>query len=207
MKAKITAGVIAALTFVVGVPALAFAQSANVDFTQSINPGVLSTDFRNASNVVVGAPSFGLNAASVSLSQQTVTGTFGTNTQRISVNNPGAANNGWSLAIAATGGATATWTAGSNTYKFNGTAAEGRLTLDPSVAALSVSSPATSTGISLGTQAAFASSTPVSLLTAASGSDDVWSGYITDVGVSQTVPASQPAGSYTFSLTQTVTAL
>ncbi len=207
MKARITAGVIAAITIVVGVPTLAFAQSANVDFTQSINPGVLSTDFRDAGNSVVASPSFGLNAASVSLSQQTVTGTFGSNTQRITVNNPGAANDGWSLAIAATSGASATWTSGANTYKFNGTAAEGRLTLDPSLATLTVSSPATTTGVTLGTQAAFASATPVTLINAAAGSDNVWSGYITGVGVSQTVPASQTAGSYTFSLTQTVTAL
>ena len=53
--------------------------------------------------------------------------------------------------------------------------------------------------------AAFSAATPITLLTAAAGSEDVWNGYVTGIGLSQVIPASAPVGTYTINLTQTVT--
>lgn len=190
---------------IVGAPAAHAALTTNSTLSQSIGSGTLSTSIRDGSGVVVASPSFSLASTTVSTSTQTATGTWGSSTQRITVDNPGGANNGWTLSLAATGGASATWVSGGNTYTFNGSAATGQLTIDPSVATLTVAT-GTTTGVTKGTSAAFSGATPITLLTAAGSSDDIWNGYITGVGVSQTIPASQPAGTYTISLTQTVTA-
>lgn len=46
------------------------ATTANSKLSQTINPGVLSTDIRNSSNVVVNNPTFSMAAKTVSFSQQ-----------------------------------------------------------------------------------------------------------------------------------------
>lgn len=181
------------------------ATTATSQLSQSISAGVLSTSIRDASGVVVASPSFSMSSGVASTSTQTTTGTFGSNSQRITVDNPGGANNGWVLALAATGGAGTTWTSGGNTYAYNGTATTGQLSIDPSVATLTVAS-GTSTGITKGTAATFSAATPITLLTAANTASTIWNGYITGVGASQIIPASQAIGTYTLNLTQTVTA-
>lgn len=178
--------------------------SANSQLTQQINNGVLSTDVRNASNAIVPSPSFAMSAVSVSTSQQTATGTLGSNSQRISVDNPGGATNGWTLALNATTPGTGTWTAGANTYAYNGSAATGQLTVDPSMATLTVNT-GTNTGITKGTSSAFTGSTAITLMTAGSTASQIWNGYLTGIGMSQAIPASQPSGAYTINLTQTAT--
>ncbi len=206
MTKKILA-IVAILLIAVGSSTAAYAAlTATSTLSQTITAGTLSTDIRNGSNVIVGSPSFSMNSATLSTSQQTVTGTFGTSTQRVSVDNPGGANSGWTLALNATTPGTGVWTSGGNTYAYNGTAAAGQLTVNPSVSTLSVLT-GNGTNIAKGTSTAFTSTTPITLLTAAAGADDIWNGYLTGVGLSQTIPASQPAGTYTISMTQTVTAL
>lgn len=191
---------------VVGTPA-AYAQlTTGSTLSQGITAGTLSTSIRNSSNVVVSSPSFTMSSVSASTSVQTSTGTFGDNSQRITVDNPGGANNGWVLSLAATGGATATWTSGGDSYAFNGTTTTGQLTIDPAASTLTPASGNTVTGITKGTQATFSGANPITLLTAGSTSEDVWNGYITGVGVSQLIPASQAVGTYTIDLTQTVAA-
>ena len=182
------------------------ATTASSQLSQSVGAGSLSTSIRDSSGSVVSSPSFAMNAATISTSTQTVTGTFGSSSQRITVDNPGGATNGWTLALAATTGATATWTSGGNTYAFNGTSTTGQLTVDPSVSTLTVTSPATSTGITKGTASTFTAATPITLLTASSSADTIWNGYITGVGLSQVIPASQASGTYVINMTQTVTA-
>lgn len=189
----------------IGAPAAMAALTANSQLTQQINAGTLSTDIRDAAGAVVATPSFAMSAVSLSNSQQTSTGTFGSNTQRITVDNPGGANNGWTLALNATTPGTGTWTSGANTYAYNGTAATGQLTVNPTPSVLTAATGAT-TNITKGTAAAFSGTTPVTLLTAAAASDDIWNGYLTGVGLSQTIPASQQGGAYTLNMTQTVTA-
>lgn len=204
-KQLITASVTVLVGVAVLTPFAYAATTANSTLTQSITAGALSTDVRNGSNGVVAAPSFAMSAATVSTSQQTVSGTFGTAAQRISVDNPGGANNGWTLTLNATTPGTGTWTSGANSYAYNGTAAAGQLTVDPSVANLT-SSVGASTGITKGSSAAFSGTNAITLLNAAAASDDIWNGYLTGVGLSQTIPGATPAGSYSLSVTQTVTA-
>lgn len=179
--------------------------TADSTLTQSLSAGVISTDIRDAGGSIVVSPLFAMSPATVSNVQETVTGTFGSNSQRISIDNPGGANNGWTLTWNATTPGTGVWTSGGNTYPYNSSAALGRMTVNPAAGTLTpvVGS---STGITLGTSASFTGTDPITLLTAASNSDDVWNGYVTGIGLVQTIPASQPAGSYSISMTQTVTA-
>lgn len=194
----------------VAVPGAVFAATtADSQLTQQINAGVLSTSIRDASGVVVGSPSFAMSAVSVSTSLQTSTGTFGSNTQRITADNPGASNSGFTLTLAATNGISSTWEDGVKTYPYNAaTAASGQLTINPTAGTLTPTSPATSTGITLGSSATYVSGSVdvITLLNAAAGSDDIWNGYVTGVGVSQTIPAFTAAGNYTLDMTQTITA-
>lgn len=177
--------------------------------TQSVTPGTLTTDIRDASYVAVASPTFGMSTLNISNDCQTSTGTYGSAAQRIYVDNPGGANNGWTLSIAATGGASANWVSGGNNYDFDDPAGSGctsgQLTLDPSVGTVTASA-GTTTAITKGSSAAFNSNSSTTLLTAAAGSDDIFRGYLTGVGVSQKVPASKPAGNYAIDLTQTIVA-
>jgi len=182
------------------------ALTANSTLSQTITNGTLSTDVRDGSNVVVGSPSFSMAALNVATSQQSTTGTFGSGTQRISIDNPGGANNGFSLTLNATTPGTGVWTSGGNTYAYNGTAAAGRLTVDPSVSTWTALV-GTTTSITKGTSTAFTASAPITLATTSAALEDIWNGYVTGVGLTQTIPANTPAGTYTISVTQTVAAL
>ena len=180
--------------------------TANSTLTQTINAGALSTDIRNSSNAIVSNPTFAMSAVTLSTSAQTSTGTFGENDKRISVDNPGGANNGWTLTLNATTPGTGKWTDGSNSYKYNGTAADGRLTVDPSTGT-DTSFIGTSTAVTKCSSMAISGSNPVTLMSASAAADDVWSGYITGVSLKQDIPAGQQAGTYTLPMTQTVAAI
>ena len=156
------------------------ATTATSELSQTINAGVLSTDIRDTGDSVVTNPTFAMNATTASTSAQTTTGTFGANDKRIAVDN--------------------------NTYQYNGNATTGQLTVNPAAGTLT-SMIGASTGITLGSQAAFSGTSPVTLISAAAGSDDVWRGYVTGVGLSQAIPAGQAAGTYTLPMTQTVAAI
>ena len=188
-----------------GTSAAYAALSANSQLSQQITAGTLSTDVRNASNVVVSSPSFAMSSAVASTSVQTSTGTLGVAAQRLSVDNPGGANNGWTLALNATVPGTGTWTNGSNTYPYNGNSTTGQLSLNLTSAAFTAVTGGT-TGITKGTNAAFTGSTAITLMTAGSTANQVWNGYITGIGLSQVIPAGAAVGSYSLNLTQTVTA-
>lgn len=194
---------------------------------QTITAGTLSTDILNASLVTVASPSASLSSKGFSFDCQTggsaSTGTLGTDAEREYVINPGGANNGWTLAIAPTSGATAVWTSGGNTYDFNdattsgcadgadsGDSVGGQLTINPTAGTLTAdcNSTCVTTNITKGSSAAFldGSVASVTLLTATAASDDYWRGYLTGSTLSQTIPANQPAGSYSLPMTITVTA-
>jgi len=205
---KLAAGALAVITLSVVAPYIAYAAlTANSTLTQSITAGTISTDFRNASNVLVSGPTFTMNAINVSNSLQTATGTYGDTTRRISVDNPGGANNGWTLTLNAAVPATDVWTSGGNTYDFNAaTAAAGQLTVNPSPGTLTAVV-GTTTGITKGSSATFNSTSPVTIMSAASGADDISTTSLYGVTLSQTVPASTPAGSYSITMVQTVAAI
>lgn len=189
-------------------PAVLAAETADSELTQTINAGALSTGIYDAGGAVVNNPAFALNNAILSTSQQTSTGSFGSNSQRITVDNPGAAAGGWTLALA--GADTCTdnvWNSGSNTYRFDGSAAQGQLTISPNLASLTAQV-GTTANVTLGTEGAFncGITDSITLMSASNQAAPIWRGYLTGVGLSQTIPASQPAGSYTLDLVQTVTA-
>lgn len=209
-------------------PAAAFAAS-NSTFNQTVNSGTLATDIMNASRVSVGSPTVTMSAKSFSFDCQAgggaSTGTFGSNSERIYVSNGDAADNGWTLTLAATSGATARWQNGgaSQFMDFNdptGSTAgctdggdadstPGQLTVDPSVGTLTADcGSCVTTNVSKGSSAGFNQGTidSITILNAAASSNDVWRGYLTGVGLSQTVPAETPADAYTLDLTLTVTA-
>ena len=179
---------------------------------QTINAGVLSTDIIDAGGTPVTSPSFNMAATSIQTTCQTITGTYGSSTQRVAVNNPGGANAGWTLAITATGGASAQWVSGGNQYSYNTAAGtgctSGQMTLNPVAATLGLDGSSTATGVTKGAQASFVNGTTnsITLMTADASSQDIWSGYLTGIGVSQKIPASTPAGTYVIDLTQTVAA-
>jgi hypothetical protein len=211
MKKNILAG-IAVLTVVGVIGGANTVYAALTDstlFSQQITGGTLSTFIGDASGVEVTTPNVVFPAKSVSNAVQTSVGTYGTNTERIYVDNPGGADNGWTLSLAATSGASATWTSGGNTYPFNGaSSALGQLTINATPGTVTAEV-GTTTGITKGTSGTFSggSNTPISLLAASAGSDNVNRVYLTGVSASQTIPASQVAGSYTIDFTQTAVAL
>lgn len=202
-QSLLAAGLLAAVGVLTGVSSVYAATSTNSDLNQTVNAGALSTSILDSGGSPVGSPAFAMTATTASTATQTSTGTFGDNNQRITVENPGASNSGWVLSLAGTG----TWTdGGSNTYPFDGaSAAAGQLTVDPNAGTLTPTFGA-STGVSKGTSATFNNGTvdSIELLNAGASSDDVWSGYVTGIGLSQTVPAGTPAASYSVTLTQTV---
>lgn len=196
---------------------------------QTINPGTLSTDVLDASRAAVASPAAAFTAKTFSFECQyggsASTSTLGSNTERVYVINPNAANNGWALSIAATGGATALWqnSGSSQNYDFNDPTGTnpgcndgadtdnrpGQLTINPSASTINLDCmTCTSSNISKGSSTAFNQGTvdSVTLLTAAIASDDIWRGYLTDVALSQTIPAEQPADSYSMNMTVTVVA-
>lgn len=227
-KTLIKSLAIAAAVF--AMPAVALAAS-NSNFTQTINTGTLSTDIADASRNSVASPSVAMSAKAFSFDcyagGTASTGTFGTNGERMYVSNGDAADNGWTLTVAATSGAAATWVNGGSTQRFDfndpsGTTAgcsdgsdaggdtyAGQMTVNPAAGTLTTDcTSCTSTGVSLGSSASFNQGTTdsITLVNAGSTSNDIWRGYLTGVGVSQTIPAEQAADSYTLNLTLTATA-
>lgn len=191
---------------VASAPVAHAALTATSTLSQTINNGTASTDIRDAGGSVLSTPTVSMNAVTLSTSQQNSTGTFGSNSQRITVDNPGGAPNGWSLALNASVPGSAVWTSGGDTYAYNGTAAAGQLTVNPAAGTLT---PVVggATGVTLGTSTTFSGTSAITLVNASAASADIWNGYVTGIGMTQTIPANQPAGTYTLSMTQTLTVL
>jgi hypothetical protein len=193
------------------VPAVAFASNTPT-LDQTINQGTLTTNILQADDSTpVASPTVAFPATNVSFACQTETATLGNGTNKVNVTNL-ATNNGWTLTMAATGGNTTPWTDGTDTYKYNDATGSGctngQLTVDASVATLTddCSGSCSDTDVTKGTSTAFVSGSAdnITLLTDSDGSP--WEGYLTGIGLSQKIPASQHAGSYTLGMTLTVTA-
>jgi hypothetical protein len=194
-------------TFALAGAGIAFAASTS-NFQQEITAGTLSVDITDSSYVTVGSPSVTLGATAFSFSCQTTTGTFGTASQQIYIQNPDASDNGFTVSLAASA-ATAVWDSAGTDFDFNDPTSSGctdggdpdslggQMTVDPSGATLSDGACATctTTGVSLGSSNAFNQGTTdsITLVTAASGSDDIGDWYVRDIDISQTIPAEQPA--------------
>jgi len=205
MRAK-ASGVAIAIAVITIVASAASVYAASTNLSQLIGAGTISTFIGDSSGAVVASPSVAFDSKNVSNQVQTSTAQLGTDSQRIYVDNPGGADGGWTVSLAATSGPTATWTSGSDTYAFNGAASgDGQLTVDPSGATITAEVGG-STGISVGSSATFSggSNTPVTLYSANSSADHISRTYLTGVSLSQTIPSSTPAGTYSISFTETV---
>lgn len=191
---------------VVATPAGVLAlDTANSRLSQEIISGALTTSIRDSSGEEVDFPTFHMDPVTASTSVTTSTGTFGDNERRVTVDNPGATSGSWTLTWNATSPGSSTWSSGAAEYAYNGvTEGEGQLTVDPTVGTLT-SVTGGSAGITTGGVATFTGTTPITLLAAGAGASNFWNGYITGIELSQTIPASQPLGTYTLDMTQTVT--
>lgn len=175
-------------------------------------PRELTIGIVDAGGAPVASPSFAMAAQTTQYVCQTSTGTLGTSTQRLRIKNT-TLNAAWSLSIAATAGATARWTSGGNTYHYNNAAGagctDGQLTLNIAGATLTPQSGCTTTGLTLGGNQAFSdpSLNTISLLSASSAANLNCYWDLTNIGLSQEIPAERPAGTYSLNLTATVVAL
>jgi hypothetical protein len=111
----------------------------------------------------------------------------------------------WSMTIAATAGPSANWNDGTDTMSFNRPGSA--LTVDPAAGTVAaVSAPCTTTGLTLEPAATFNQGVvdSITLLTAGAGADTGCAWDMTGAALTQTVPTNQPAGSYSLSMTITV---
>jgi len=216
-------------TFFVVLIVSAVVSAANTPtLNQTINAGTLATDILDNTRAAVASPSASMTTKTFSFDCQyggsSSTGTLGENLQRIYVMNPNAANIGWTLSIASSGGITSRWQnagvsqfidfndpSGANPGCSDGVgdadATAGQLTIDPSISTITTDCISCGpSNINKGASSGFNQGTvdSVTLLVAAAGSDDIWRGYLTGVGMSQTIPAEQPADSYSMNMTLTV---
>ncbi|MFH0820501.1 MAG: hypothetical protein V1908_01880 [Candidatus Peregrinibacteria bacterium] len=192
--------------------------SSNARFSQTISDGVQSVDVVNTTGTPVGSPAVSFNSLAFSFDSQTATGTLGAVDQKIRVFNP-TGDTTWNVSLAATSGATATWSnGGTDRYDYNDANADGtdsadtdsvggRLTVNPSAATLAgVGTSCTTSNVTLGSSANFqeGSVASVTLLTGAAGSPRYCRWDLTGVSLSQVLPASQPAGTYSIDFTLTI---
>lgn len=192
-----------------------------VAFRASLAIPVLSVDIVDASGNSVSNPSATFSAINSSFECQVSTSTLGTSSQRIRLTNT-TTSPAWSLSIAATAGATASWTSGSNSYDYNDTSGStagcadgsdadslaGALTVNGAFATITPSSGCNTTGVSLYSSSSFNEGVLDSktLMTGSSSAQTNCHWDLTNVSLSQRVPAGTPPGTYTLGLTITVVA-
>jgi hypothetical protein len=152
-----------------------------------------------------------MSSATYQFSCQTVTGTLGTSSQKIRISN-NTATPTWTLSVAATGGSASKWSVASLQYAFNNPSSSGcgsgQLTINPATGELAPQSGCPSTGLALGSSAAFNSGVLDSISLATANSSAAINCYwdLTGVSLSQKIPAEQMVGAYSINLTLTVTA-
>lgn len=213
---KSVAAVLAAMSALL-IPAVTFA-AATPTLNQVVNAGTLTTDIlQSDGSTPVASPSVTFTALNRSFACQTNTATLGDSSNKLYVTNF-ANNNGWNLTLSATGGPTATWSSTVPTvqsYKFNdpaGTTAgctNGQMTVNPATGTITpdCSTVCDAVSVTKGSSTPFDSTTNASITIMTTSSGTAWKGYLTGVGLSQKVPASQPAGTYSLPMTLTAVAL
>lgn len=180
--------------------------------------GALTVDIVNSSGTTVASPSMAMTSATFSFNYQTATGTFGVATEKIRVQNT-TANAQWNLTIAADLGATSFWD-GTSDYDFNDPTANaedggdddslgGQMTINASGATITPEAGCANTGLTLGSSTALSEgvTNSANLITAGATAETDCYWDLTGVSISQTIPAEQPADSYTISMTLTATAV
>jgi hypothetical protein len=185
-------------------------------------PNILTTDIVDGNGQSIANPSLSFNNINSSLSCQNSSGLLGISSQKLRITN-GTSNGNWTLTIAATGGTAANWNNGTNAYDFNdanGTpngcsdggdtdSLAGRLSIDASAGTLTPEGGCSSAGITKGSASAFSQSVVDSITLLAASSSQTGCRYdLTNIGLSQQIPAETPANAsaYTINMTLTITA-
>jgi alpha-tubulin suppressor-like RCC1 family protein len=187
--------------------------------------GVLSVGIVDNAGVAVASPSLSLPSTTVSTSCQSTNGLLGTTSQKLRVSNE-TSSPSWSLSLAATAGSTSKWHHQTEPYNYDfndpsgspsgcfsgsdGDMIAGRLTVNPAdpAALVTPKSGCSNTGISLGSAAGFSEgiTDAITIVSASSSASTICYWDITGIGLTQMIPASQPAGTYTIDMTATVLA-
>jgi alpha-tubulin suppressor-like RCC1 family protein len=187
--------------------------------------GVLSVSIVDGAGAPVTTPSLSMPSTTISTSCQAVSGLIGTASQKIRIGNE-TSSPSWSLNLAATAGTTAKWQhqtepdsydyndpSGSPSGCFSGSDGDmraGRLTVKPAdpTALITPKSGCSTTGLSLGSNAGYSEGVvdSITLVNASSSASTLCYWDITGIGLSQMIPASQPAGTYAIDVTATVLA-
>lgn len=188
-------------------------------FNQAIAEGAKSVDVVDGSGNSVASPAVSFSAANFSFSTQDTTGTLGTAGEKIRALNPTSGVT-WTVNLAGNA-TTSTWTTGSQYYDFNdpggyidqvaGGDADsygGQMTVNPSDAGavLAGVSGCATTNVTKGTADSFVegSVNSIDLMSAAAGASTFCRWDLTGVSLTQKVPAGQAAGSYSISMTLTI---
>jgi hypothetical protein len=181
--------------------------------------GSQSVDIVDASGNSVSSPSVDFTTKNFDWGTQTSTGTFGTSSQKVRATN-GTTDDTWSVNLAGSA-TTTTWTANSYHYDFNddngsgytdGADADsygGQMTVDPSggtVAGVPDNTSCPITNISKGLSDSFVEGTTnsIDIFYGASSSTVPCKWDFTGASITQKIPAAQPGGSYSISMTLSI---
>ena len=195
------------LSFTIGVSYAA--TTVNTTLSQTINSASIGISIVDAAGDPVGSPSVSFGAFAFSFTAGNSAGILGTSSQKIRVSNPTAADT-WTVSIAATGGESSVWTdGGTNTYPYNhiSNADLGRLTVDATTnGVVTPAGGCSNTNVSKGASSTFVSGTTsnITILSAAEGSDPYCYWDLTAVDLTQRIPASQAPASYSLGMTLSV---
>lgn len=198
--------------FVVGIQVFASNQST---FNQTISAGSLSVDIVDAGGTTVASPAISMGAETFSFSTQDATGQFGTSAERIRAYNPTTTAT-WTVNLAASS-PTDTWTGGAGDYDFNDAggytddgattdadAYGGQMTVNPSTGSITGVSGCATTNVSLGASDSFVqtSMNSIDIMSAAAGAATScrWDFIGAADNITQKLPASQAAGSYSITM-------
>ena len=178
--------------------------------SQSISDGAKGIDIVDAGGTTVASPTVSFGAATFSFNTQDTTGTLGVSAQRIRISNPTSTAT-WTASIAGSA-PTALWTAGSLKYDFNDTAGYtdgadtdtygGQLAVAPTGGTLAGVSGCATSNVSLGSNSAFVEGTTdsITIASGAAGATTYCRWDITNIGLTQKLPAGQTSGSYAINL-------
>lgn len=196
----------------IGIVAIKASASNQSQLNQSITEGVKAIDIVNSSGVTVASPTVAFNSTVFSFNTQDTTGTLGASEQRIRVFNPTSTAT-WTASIAGSA-SNADWTNGTNHYDFNDANGSGytdgadddnyggQLAVAPAGGTLVGVSGCGTTNVSLGSNSAFSEGTTdsISIASGATGAPTFCRWDVTNIGLTQKLPAAQVAGAYSLNL-------
>lgn len=196
-----------------GIVAIKASASNQSQLNQSINEGVKAIDIVDSGGTTVASPSVSFGSTTFSFNTQDTNGTLGVSEQRVRVFNPTSTAT-WTASIAGSA-ATATWTNGTANYDFNDANGSGytdgagdadsyggQLSVAPAGGTLAGVSGCSTTNVSLGSNSAFNQGTvdSITLASGAAGAATFCRWDVTNIGLTQKLPAAQVAGSYSLNL-------